>query len=93
MTAWVDKNEYSIIHTQLRIFCAPRNHGRAANNMSELNKPSLEKTRIELENILRWEDDGGRILNVGNAITPSIINMARESAKRMLNIGTLITGG
>jgi len=93
MTAWVDKNENSIIFSRLRIFCTQRNYGRAANNMSESIILPLEKSKIEVENILRWEDDGGRILNAGNAITPSITNVARESAKRMLNISTITTAG
>ena len=28
--------------------------------MPELIKPQLNGTEIELENILRWEDDGGK---------------------------------
>jgi hypothetical protein len=31
--------------------------------MSGLVKPLLERTEIELEYILRWEDDGGFIIN------------------------------
>ncbi len=30
--------------------------------MPELIRPQLERTEIELENILCWEDDGGKII-------------------------------
>jgi hypothetical protein len=31
--------------------------------MYELKKPALERADIELENILRWEDEGGLVTN------------------------------
>ena len=32
--------------------------------MPELIMPQLERPKIELENILRWEDDGGKIIEI-----------------------------
>lgn len=34
-----------------------------ANNLLDLIKPQLGRTESEPENIMRWEDDGGLILN------------------------------
>jgi hypothetical protein len=45
-----------------------------------LIKPQLERTEIELEAILRWEDDGGQMLDVDNPIDQSTPNMAWEVA-------------
>jgi hypothetical protein len=30
----------------------------------ELIQPPLERTRVELESILRWEEDGGQVVKV-----------------------------
>ena len=35
---------------------------RNFDNMFQLARPQSEKVRLELENILRWEDDGGLII-------------------------------
>ena len=37
-------------------------------NMIEWIKPQLERTEIEPENILRWEEDGGLIIEVAKPI-------------------------
>ena len=36
---------------------------QSSNNLPELVQPKLERMGIELENILRWEDDGGQMGN------------------------------
>ena len=45
-----------------------------------LIKPQLERTEIELEAILRWEDDGGQMLDVGSPIDQSNPGITRELA-------------
>ncbi len=44
-----------------------RFHGKASNNMPELIGAEAERTEIELDNIRRWEDDGGPVLETGNS--------------------------
>lgn len=40
-------------------------HGQAAKGIPEWPGNQLEAEMIELKNILRWEDDGGRLATVG----------------------------
>jgi hypothetical protein len=65
-------------------FFRQRIHGKdSSDNMLELVRPDseLEKSKSVLENILRWEDDGGQMLAAGNPIDWSNPDMARERAK------------
>jgi hypothetical protein len=50
--------------------------------MLELVKPESEWERTEsvIEDILRWADDGGQMLDAGNPIARSNPDMARERA-------------
>jgi len=64
----------------LSYFFPQRIHGKDPDNMLEWIKPQLERTEIEPENILRWEDDGGQMLAAGNPIDWSNPDMARERA-------------
>ena len=47
----------------LSCFFAQRIHFKDSDNILELIRPQLERTKIELENIPRWEDEGGLIIN------------------------------
>ena len=51
------KNKYS--NSSLSYFFTPRIHG----NVVAWNKPAseLERSKQGIENILRWEDDGGPV--------------------------------
>ena len=63
----------------LSYFFTQRIHGKdPSGNMPGLVKPESEweRTAAVLENILRWEDDGGQMLAAGNPIdrsTPDIV--------------------
>jgi len=49
-----------------------RIHGKdSSDNMLELEKPESARERTEsvLENILRWADDGGQMLDPGNSMS------------------------
>jgi len=47
----------------LSYFFTQRIHGKDSNNM-----PELERTEGVLENILRWEDDGGPVFETANPL-------------------------
>jgi hypothetical protein len=49
-------------------------------NMPELVKPESERTESVIEDILRWADDGGQILDLGNLMAGSGPDTARERA-------------
>ncbi len=53
----------------LPYFFAQRIHGRDPGNSLELARPDpeLERSKGVLENILRWEDDGGKIIEINHA--------------------------
>ena len=55
-------------HT-LPYFFAQRIHGKAPRNLLELGRPDpeLERSKGVLENILRWEDDGDKIIDINHA--------------------------
>ncbi|HLO33574.1 MAG TPA: hypothetical protein VK249_30780 [Anaerolineales bacterium] len=55
----------SIDHA-LPYFFTQRIHGKDPANLLELASPDLELERNKslLENILRWEDDGGKIIEI-----------------------------
>jgi aspartyl/asparaginyl-tRNA synthetase len=62
MIASVDKG---INHqTQITQLYRQQPHKQDANNMLEWVKNLLEGRKIELKNILRWEDDSGQIVEV-----------------------------
>ena len=67
---------------QITLFHRQRIHGKNPDNMLELVRPEseLERSKGVLENILRWEDDGGQMLDAGNPIDRSNPDMARELA-------------
>ena len=54
----------------------------SSGNLLELAKPELEGTEIEAANILRREDAGGQMLDVGSPMDPSSPDMARERANK-----------
>lgn len=70
----------------LTYFFSRRIHGRdLANNMLEFAEPESEWERTESvidEDILRWADDGGQMLDVGNLMlmAGSRPDTAREGA-------------
>ena len=55
----------------LSYFFKKRIHGRdSSENMPELVKPEPERTESVIEDILRWADDGGRMLPLNSQGTP-----------------------
>jgi hypothetical protein len=67
----------------LTYFFNRRIHGRdSSNDILELAKPESEWERTEsvIEDILRWADDGGQILDLGNLMAGSGPDTARERA-------------
>ena len=67
----------------LTYFFSRRIHGRdSSNDILELAKPESEWERTEsvIEDILRWADDGGQILDLGNLTAGSGPDTARERA-------------
>ena len=56
----------------LTFFFSQRIHGRdLSNNLLELTEPESEWERTEsvIEDILRWADDGGQMLDLGNLMS------------------------
>ena len=54
-------------------------HQQAANNLLEKAKKQLEAKEIELTNILRWEEDGGLIIQTAKvAIAYPNIDIEKE---------------
>jgi hypothetical protein len=53
----------------LSYFFTQRIHGKDSDNMPELVKPESESeiTKSVLDNILRWEDDGGKIIEINHS--------------------------
>jgi len=67
----------------LTYFFSKRIHNRdASNNILESLKPESEWDRTEnaIEAILRWADDGGQMLDLGNLMAGSGPDTAREGA-------------
>lgn len=54
---------------QITLFRTQQIYGKDSDNMPELIKPQLERTETELTNILRWEDDGGKIIETAKAVS------------------------
>ena len=62
-----------------------RIHGKDSKDMPELVKPESEITEGVLDNILRWEDDGGPVFETDNPLpqaaenkTPRPMDMAGD---------------
>jgi hypothetical protein len=59
---------------RLPVFFGQHIHGKVASGrMPTLGKSESERVEAEslIEDILRWEDDGGQIVGIGNAPRPS----------------------
>lgn len=56
---------------KLSYFFTPRIHG----NVLAWAKPAAasEKSKRVIENILRWEDDGGQMLDIGNPSDSAVL--------------------
>jgi hypothetical protein len=69
------KNKFS--NGRLSYFLVPRIHG----NVFAWVKPAFESERSKraIENILRWEDDGGQMSDAGSSIARSRPDMARKT--------------
>jgi hypothetical protein len=65
-------------NARLSYLFMPRFHS----NVLAWVKPASETERSErvIENILRWEDDGGQMLDLGNLMARSDPDTARERA-------------
>ena len=53
----------------LPYFFTQRIHGKDPDHLLELARPDpeLERSKGVLENILRWEDDGGKIIEINHS--------------------------
>ena len=60
----------------LPYFFIQRIHGNAPGNL-----PELQRSKGVLENILRWEDDGGKVFDPGNVMAGSNPDAARAREK------------
>jgi hypothetical protein len=62
-----------VLKLRLPYFFGPRNSGTVSSgNMPQLIKPESAWERVEsgIEDILRWADDGGQMLDLRNPIDP-----------------------
>ncbi len=50
----------------ITLFHRQRIHDKDSDNLLEFVKPKLEGLEIELTNILRWEDDGGKVIEINH---------------------------
>ena len=68
-------------HGSFRLF-VQRIQGNDFDRLSQLTKPNPEsvKSSSVFESILRWEDDGGQILNVGD-----LLNSDRTFINKLMN--------
>ena len=81
------KNKFS--NGRLSYFFTPRAHG----NVFAWVKPAFESERIKgvIENILRWEDDGGTIIEINystlerHLVQPVLINRGMRDASLQWN--------
>jgi len=67
----------------LTYFFSRRIHSRdLSNNLLEFAEPESEWERTEggIEDILRWADDGGQMLDLGNLMAGSRPDRAREGS-------------
>jgi hypothetical protein len=71
------KNKFS--NGRLSYLVTPRIHG----NVLAWVKPASqsEKSKRVIENILRWEDDGGKVFDPGNVMAGSSPHAARGREK------------
>jgi|GEM_PF-1835532 hypothetical protein len=67
-----------LANSRLFYFFTPRIHG----NVLAWVKPATasERSKRAIENILRWEDDGGQMLDIGNSAEKSMVLTANVSA-------------
>jgi hypothetical protein len=68
----------------LRYFFTPRIHGHdSSDKLPELVKPDSEWERGEnaIEDILRWADDGGQMLDLGNRNRTARLNSERAGER------------
>ncbi len=71
---------------RLRYLFGQRLHGADLDNIRDVLKPDpeLERHNSMLENILRWEDDGGQLTGAGNPVdgfAPTTPRANREQIK------------
>jgi len=52
---------------RITLFHRHQIHDMDSDNIPEFVKPKLEKTKINLTNILRWEDDGGKTIEINRS--------------------------
>jgi hypothetical protein len=67
-----------LANDRLSYFFTPRIHG----NVLAWLKPATasERSKRAIENILRWEDDGGQMLDIGNGAEKIMVLTANVSA-------------
>ena len=70
------------LYRGLSYFFRQRIHRTNQNNMLEFVRldSELERSNGMLENILRWEDDGGQMIGYGNPVDRLILYIAQELA-------------
>jgi hypothetical protein len=71
------KNKFS--NGRLSYFYTPRIHGNVLAWVEPT--PQSDNSKRVIENILRWEDDGGQMLYPGNVMAGSYPDMARAREK------------
>ena len=71
------KNKFS--NGRLSYFYTPRIHGNVLAWVEPT--PQSDNSKRVIENILRWEDDGGQMLDPGNVMAGSYPDMARAREK------------
>jgi len=78
------KNKSSNRRAGLSYFFRQRTHGKmdTSDTRPELVKPETDQKRTEivLEGILRWADDGGQMLDIGNPVHPANSDRAGQEA-------------
>lgn len=74
------KNRFS--NGRLSYSFTPRIHSNVLAWVKPASKSKSEKSKPVIENILRWEDDGGQMLKPGNRIAMSNPTVAREQANK-----------
>jgi hypothetical protein len=71
----------NLARRKLQYFFTRRIHGKYAHTGLGLAISRLKRTKLENENILRWEDDGGQISRQGNSVKRSDHPVAPQANK------------
>ena len=67
-------------NARLSYLLMPRFHSNVLAWVKPASASETERSERVIENILRWEDDGGQVLDLGNLMARSDPDTARERA-------------